>query len=144
MPFFERRRDASPSWIGPVARMPAAPPEERSCEDEPEQDEEQNGESKPEPPWPVPIGKGWNLSTLRHQLLGQPMREPNVIRHNCGNCAQQHDANNGCASKTTSMHFLTSLSGPRPNTSEIGLSWSIRGNCEANMNTAPPLRDGPC
>src|SRR5262249_18498498 len=114
MPFFKRWRDTSPARIGAVAVMPAAPPEERPRQDEPEQDEEQNGESKPKAPRAVPIGKGWDLSTLCHQLLGQPMRESHVIRHNRGNRAQQHDADSGCASEATSVHFLTSLNCPRP------------------------------
>src|SRR5262249_8911257 len=103
MPFFKRWRDASPSRIGTIAVVPAAPPEERPRQDEPEQDEQQNWESKPKAPRAVPVGKARNLSTLR-QLLGQAMREPHVIRHNRGNRAQQHDANSS-ASKATSVHF---------------------------------------
>src|SRR5215831_16803262 len=130
MPFVKRWWHALPSRIGTVAVVPAAPPEERPREDEPEQEEEENGESEAKAPGPVPIpiGEGRNLSTLRHQLLGQPMREPNVIRHNRGNPAQQHDANDGCASKPTSVHFLTSLNALRPPAAKSAFLEVSRGN----------------
>src|SRR5262245_57756655 len=84
VPFIKRGRNASPPRIT-VPVVPSTPPEERAGENEPQQDKEQDRQPEAESPGPIPsvrVQNGRHLPTLSDQLLGQAVREPDVVSHN--------------------------------------------------------------